>query len=255
MSSSGPQPSSVSVPTSSAGSDSSGIVIASMRLSTSAGSTCGSSSWAGGGAGARFAADFFAAVFFAPFLPPFFAPFFAAGLRALAAFAPPRAAFFATFFAGFFALDFDAFFAAFLVFVAFFALGMAKTLLEVGPRRGEPCIAERPKRGPSGYALLRRSALTTAAAGVVDVAAVSRPTLARQLGAICPELHGSGYAAFSSDSSAPSLRQSHSMQRRVVPRFVSFLSTNLAWHTGHGCGMGLSHATKSQPFFAQFEQP
>ena len=63
------------------------------------------------------------------------------------------------------------------------------------------------------------------------------------------------YAAFSSDSSAPSLRQSHSMHRRVVPRFVSFLRTNLALQIGHGCGIGLSHATKSHCFFAQFEQP
>jgi hypothetical protein len=63
------------------------------------------------------------------------------------------------------------------------------------------------------------------------------------------------YAAFSSDSSAPSLFQSHSMQRSRIPRLFSFFSTNFAWHTGHGCGMGLSHATKSQPFFAQFEQP
>ena len=63
------------------------------------------------------------------------------------------------------------------------------------------------------------------------------------------------YAAFSSVSSDPSLRQSHSMQRSVMPRLVSFLRTNFAWQIGHGCGMGLSHATKSHCFFAQFEQP
>src|SRR5262249_26427339 len=62
------------------------------------------------------------------------------------------------------------------------------------------------------------------------------------------------HAAFSSASSAPCF-QSHSMQRSVMPRFVSFLSTTLAWQTGHGCGIGRSQATKSQPFFAQFEQP
>jgi hypothetical protein len=67
------------------------------------------------------------------------------------------------------------------------------------------------------------------------------------------ELHD--YAAFSSVSSAPSLFQSHSMQRSRMPLLVSFLSTNLAWQIGHGCGMGLSHATKSHCFFAQFEQP
>jgi hypothetical protein len=61
-------------------------------------------------------------------------------------------------------------------------------------------------------------------------------------------------AAFSSASSMP-WRQSHSMQRSVMPRLVSFLSTNLALHVGHGCGTGLSHATKSHCFFAQLEQP
>jgi hypothetical protein len=61
-------------------------------------------------------------------------------------------------------------------------------------------------------------------------------------------------AAFSSDSSTPCF-QSHSTQRSVVPLLFSFLTTNLAWQIGHGCGTGLSHATKSHCFFAQFEQP
>jgi hypothetical protein len=45
------------------------------------------------------------------------------------------------------------------------------------------------------------------------------------------------------------------MQRRVTPRLVSFLRTNFALQIGHGWGIGLSHATKSHCFFAQFEQP
>ena len=61
-------------------------------------------------------------------------------------------------------------------------------------------------------------------------------------------------AAFSSVSSTPCF-QSHSMQRSVVPLLFSFLRTNFALQIGHGCGIGLSHATKSHCFFAQFEQP
>ena len=61
-------------------------------------------------------------------------------------------------------------------------------------------------------------------------------------------------ASSSLSSSAP-LRQSQVMQRSMTPRLFSFLTTNFAWHAGHGCGIGLSHETKSHSFFFQFEQP
>jgi hypothetical protein len=62
------------------------------------------------------------------------------------------------------------------------------------------------------------------------------------------------YAALSSASSLPCF-QSHSRQRSMTPRLFSFLTTNLALQIGHGCGTGLSQATKSHCFLAQFEQP
>ena len=195
-----------------------------------------------------FTAGCFGDAFFAGFAitEERFAFGFAAGLRAFDGFAldfdgfaPDFDAFLTGFLAdAFFAPDFAVFLAAFLDFVAFFALAMAETLLEVGAGRGALFgVCHNVRAADRANDPLRRSTAHRAAVP-------TRPLPPRR-----------AYAAFSSDSSAPSLRQSHSMQRKVVPRFVSFLSTNLAWHTGHGCGMGLSQATKSQPFFAQFEQP
>ena len=63
-----------------------------------------------------------------------------------------------------------------------------------------------------------------------------------------------GAGGVSSSSVAPDF-QSQVRQRRTTPLLFSFLTTNLAWHAGHGCGIGRSQVTNSQPFDFQFEHP